>query len=123
VADSPLVGIVIEESLVDQAVLDRLRTVRTESVTATDATPEQPRRWTLRHFEAPGEQAETLAGLLAAALRPGPWYVDFVVGDEHVVAFSDRVFRYRRSDEAGADAARVYGRAVGVPEAQLDWED
>jgi hypothetical protein len=33
------------------------------------------------------------------------------------------VFRYRRGDEAGRAEAVAYGRSVGTPEHQLDWEE
>jgi hypothetical protein len=35
--------------------------------------------------------------------------------------FRDKVFRYPRGDPAGRAAAQAHGRAVGVPEPQLDW--
>ncbi|MGW5364852.1 hypothetical protein [Actinopolymorpha pittospori] len=35
--------------------------------------------------------------------------------------YAGRVFRYPRGDLAGRAAAADHGRAVGVPEEQLDW--
>jgi hypothetical protein len=45
------------------------------------------------------------------------------VGDDHVVVYADRIFRYRRGDRHGRDEAVAYGRTVGVPDHQLDWRD
>jgi hypothetical protein len=33
------------------------------------------------------------------------------------------VFRYRSGDGGGRAEAAAYGRSVGVPEAQLDWDE
>jgi len=84
----------------------------------------QPPIWTFLDFEAPDEQAETLAAALAAALLPdGGWYADFQTDDEHFVIFANRVFAYVKGDAIGRDEATAYGRSVGVPEHQLDWEN
>jgi hypothetical protein len=51
------------------------------------------------------------------------WYADFRAGDDHVVAFAGKVFRYPRGDQDGRAGAMDYGRPTGVPEHQLDWPD
>jgi hypothetical protein len=67
--------------------------------------------------------ADELAEALSRVLRPEDgWYTDFAVGDDHVVVFAERVFRYRQGDEAGLAEAVAHGRSVGTPEHQLDWE-
>jgi hypothetical protein len=38
-------------------------------------------------------------------------------------SWSGKVFRYRRGDEAGRAEAIAYGRSVGTPEHQLDWQE
>ena len=40
---------------------------------------------------------------------------------EVFVVFAERVFRYPHGDAAGRARAVEHGRALGVPEAQLDW--
>lgn len=65
-------------------------------VSATASTA-QPSVSTFLRFEADDDVADALAASLADALLPdGGWYVDFTVGDDHVVVFAGRVFRYRR---------------------------
>ena len=82
----------------------------------------QPGVWTFLDFEAPDEAADELAAALAGALLAGQgWYADFTVGDDHVVVFAGRVFRYAKGDQAGRAAAVEYGRSAGVPDHQLDW--
>lgn len=118
-----LAGIVMQESLLDKGVLDRLQIVGTETVDAGEPVADQPHRWTLLHFEAAAQEAGALAEALQTALAAGPWYVDFVVGDEHIVVFSDAVFGYLRRDAGEAQRARDHGRTHGLPESQLDWQD
>ena len=83
----------------------------------------QPPVWTFVDFAGADDLADDMAEALAAALLvEGGWYADIDVGDDKIVVFADRVFRYRRGDSAGRDEAAAYGRRVGVPEHQLDWE-
>jgi len=91
------------------------------SAGATDA---QPQIWTFVDFEAPDEQADALAQAIADALETATgWWADFIVGEDHVVVFANRVFRYPIGDEAGREEAAAWGRAAGTPEHQLDWGD
>jgi hypothetical protein len=53
----------------------------------------------------------------------GGCYADFRAGGDHVVVFAGKVFRYRRGDQDGRAEVMDYGRAMGVPEPQLDWPD
>ncbi|MCG5445563.1 hypothetical protein NIE79_004020 [Micromonospora sp. NIE79] len=83
---------------------------------------QQPSVWTFLDFEAPDEAADEVAVALAGALVSDQgWYADFEVGDDHVVVFPGRVFRYTKGDRAGRQAAVEHGRTVGVPDHQLDW--
>ncbi|MFF4055971.1 hypothetical protein ACFYZ8_14545 [Streptomyces sp. NPDC001668] len=121
-----ITGYVIGESLRTGAVFEprglRLRNVsRVEIGGAADA---QPPVWTLVEWESDGEDVGALADALADALDPElGWYADFVAGDERVVVFAGKVFRYRRGDEAGRAEAVAYGRSTGTPEHQLDWAE
>jgi hypothetical protein len=120
-------GTLLAESLrigasVEVAGLQVTRLVRRD--VSGSVTEAQPSVWTFLEFEAEDEVADQLAESLASALlADGGWYADFSVGDEHVIVFANRVFRYRCGDEAARAEAKSYGRAVGVPEHQLDWVD
>jgi hypothetical protein len=122
-----LSGRLITESLRLEAVLSvpdlRLGSLRRVDVSGSVA-PAQPKIWTFLDFEAPDEVADILAARLASALeREGGWYADFSVGNEHVVVYAGRVFRYLKGDQSGRAAAQQHGRTMGVPERQLDWPD
>jgi hypothetical protein len=120
-------GYVIGESLRPGAVFEpsglRLRRVGRFDASGT-ATGAQPGRWTLVEWQADTDHADGIADALAGALEPeNGWYADFTAGDEHVVVFAGKVFRYRRGDAAGRAEAVAYGRSVGTPEHQLDWQE
>jgi hypothetical protein len=56
-------------------------------------------------------------------LVPGEpdWYANFQSPDAAYVVFRDKAFRYPRGDPDGRAAVQGHGRALGVPEPQLDW--
>ncbi|MER7003239.1 hypothetical protein ABT297_09355 [Dactylosporangium sp. NPDC000555] len=86
------------------------------------AAPTQPAVWTVIDFEA--DDADAVAEALAASLRPdGGWYADLRDGPDRVIVYAGAIFRYGPGDEETRAAAIAYGRAVGVPEHQLDWKD
>jgi hypothetical protein len=120
-------GYVIGESLRPGAAFEpqglRLRKVSRFDVSAS-ATAAQPERWTFVEWEADTDDVGGIADALADALEPeNGWYCDFTAGDERVVVFAGKVFRYRRGDATGRAEAVAYGRSVGTPEHQLDWKE
>ncbi|WP_230396591.1 hypothetical protein [Streptomyces blattellae] len=122
-----ITGYVIGESLRPGARFQprglRLRGIRRMDVSAS-ATDGQPNLWTFVEWEADADDSTAVADALASALEPeNGWYTDFTAGDERVVVFAGKVFRYPRGDEAGRAAVIAYGRSVGTPEHQLDWAD
>lgn len=124
-----ITGCLIAESLRVGSVLalEGLRIRRLVRQDVSDSvTPAQPPTWTLIDFEADEADVDTdaLATALAESLlAEGGWYADFTVGDQRVVAYAGKVFRYPRGDAAGRAEAVAYGRTVGVPDHQLDWKD
>lgn len=122
-----ITGILLAESLRLDAPLaiEGLRVTRIVRRDVSDGVSSgQPPLWTFIDFEAPDELADELSAALADSLMSeGGWYADFAVGDDHVVVFSHRVFRYSRGDRAGRQEAEEYAAAVGVPAGQIDWTD
>jgi hypothetical protein len=122
-----LKGALLAESLRVGAelIVPGLRLTRLSRVdVSASALSTQPGVWTFVEFEADDELAVPLAEALAGALlAEGGWYADFAVGDDHVVVFAGRVFRYRRGDAEARGEVVAYGASVGVPAHQLDWAD
>lgn len=120
-------GTLLAESLKIGAELSvaglRLAGVSRRDVSAS-VSAAQPPVWTFLEFEADDAIAGPLAESLARSLlAEGGWYADFRAGDDHVVVFAGKVFRYQRGDQDGRAEAMDYGRTMGVPEHQLDWPD
>jgi hypothetical protein len=120
-------GTLLAESLKIGAELSvpglRLTGVSRRDVSAS-VSAAQPPVWTFLEFEADDTAASPLAEALARSLlADGGWYADFRAADDHVVVFAGKVFRYRRGHRPGRAEAMEYGRAMGVPEHQLDWPD
>jgi hypothetical protein len=123
-----ITGVLIGESLRVGAPFEPPKAVRVLKVARADVptsvAPGQPGTWTFIDFEGDDACAHDLARALAGCLEAkGGWYADFRTGDDHVVVFAEKVFRYRRGDTAGRAEAAAYGRSVGVPDHQLDWPD
>ena len=116
-------GVLIAESLRAGAVLGDLGVTVTAilRVRPGGTTDDQPDLWTLIDFSAGDGEVDRLASAFAEVLDEPGWYVDFRTDAETFVIFAGRVFRYPRGDAAGRAAAQRHGRALGVPEAQLDW--
>jgi hypothetical protein len=75
-------------------------------------------------FEFPEAEAERVPDALADVLdEHGGWYTNFTVDCETFVIYAHRIFRYAEGDEVGRAEAEAYGRGVGVPDRQLDWEE
>jgi hypothetical protein len=101
-----------------------LRVNRIRRSEAGIAAAGQPPQWTMLLFEAPDPEAGRLAECLARCLSSdGGRYANSNTPAEALVVFAEQVFRYPRGDPAGRGRAQEYGRSVGVPEPQLDWED
>lgn len=117
-------GTLIAESIRAGAELDgvRLVTRKIRRAPQGDVSAGQPELWTLIEFEAEEPDAEVLAEALAKVLDPQDgWYANFATPDETFVIYSSRVFRYPRGDTLGRAEAEAHGRALGVPENELDW--
>ncbi|MFJ4628379.1 hypothetical protein [Streptomyces sp. NPDC088847] len=120
-----LQGVLIAESLRVGAQLTGipLQITTLTRVEMTNRGDGQPRYWTLLEFSAEESAAQQLANQLASCLASsGGWYTDFHTADETFVIFANKVFRYPRGQAEGRSEAQQYGRSVGVPEPQLDWQ-
>lgn len=100
-----------------------MRIIRWSRYEVSDPAEQQPPVWTAIEFEAPADASDALAGDLSDALLSPSWYVNWSSDTEATIVFPGRMFRYRRGDKAGREAAQEFGRNCGVPEPQLDWTD
>ncbi|WP_261562692.1 hypothetical protein [Frankia tisae] len=118
-------GVLIAESLRVGTVVDDLSLLvrKIQRSASGNATLDQPPVWTLIYFDVADAEAEALAAHLSKALDTSGsgWYVDLHTAQESFIVFPGRVLRYRRGDPQGRAEAEEYGRALGIPDSQLDW--
>lgn len=116
-------GLLIKESLRDRSVLDRLRIVKEESWDIDDAAEGQSPVWNVAWFEIEEDAIDETVEALSAALELGKWFLEITNDDTMIVVFPGKVFSYKKGDENGRAEAKVFGRSIGIPEHQLDWEE
>lgn len=117
-------GVIIEESLYDTSILKKLRIIRTEleNVTARHSTPWLS-TWTLHTIEIPEENSRQIAEEISHILDPDhSWYADFRNNRYHYIIFRHKVFCVDRTRPEEYKTVKEYGRSLGIPEHQLDFE-
>ncbi|MCB9136411.1 MAG: hypothetical protein H6636_13355 [Anaerolineales bacterium] len=116
-------ALLLKESLTDLGILADLHITHTEVWQIENAAENQPSTWTALTFEADDAKADGLAEALCRVLHPRGWYLNGSTSEEVYVIFPHKVFKYRKGDEAEREAAKQFGRTIGIPERQLDWEE
>lgn len=116
-------GVVIEESLADKKILDKLLVTKTkiETVTEKHRTP-WLKQWTLHDVEIPEEKAEEIARNLSTALEKGhPWYTDFKNDKFHFIIYREKIFKVDLKNPILFKDAKAYGISLGIPPYQVDF--
>ena len=116
-------GIIIEESLENKDVLQKVKIIKTEieEVTKEHKTP-WVKQWTLHTVEILENQADEITEDLSKSLDPEhPWYADFKNDDYHYVIFRNKVFKVDRSKPEQYSEVTKYGVSSGIPDYQLDF--
>lgn len=118
-------GTIIEESLENKSVLDKVKIISTkvELVTARHKTP-WVKQWTLHAVEVDPAQAEEIAMELSKTLdSKHSWYADFKNESTHYVIYRNKVFNIDRTKMGEYNEATKYGISIGTPDYQVDFED
>lgn len=104
-----LKGIIIENSLRDKSILDKLDVTKTY----------QSGSWILHDVLLRKDQIRELAKYL----DDGPWYMHFWLSgkDDVVVLFKKRIFTIKFSDKTTWAQCVTYGKSLGILEEQLDF--
>lgn len=102
-------GTVIENSLKDKSILERLAIVKTWD----------DDDWILHDVVV--DEKEMVQ--IQKALDDGPWYVHFWSNesDEIFVIFKEKSFTIRKSNRDSWEEAISYGLSIGIPQSQLDF--
>jgi hypothetical protein len=117
------VGVIIEESLEDKTVLQKVKIVSTkiEKVVEKHQTP-WLEKWTLHAVEIDPEDVPEIADLLSESLeKEHEWYADFKNDSYHYIIFHGKIFYIDRRSKEQYDEAKKYGISLGIPEYQVDF--
>jgi len=120
---SDYIGVIIEESLEDKKVLQKVKILKTRiaQVTEKHKTP-WIKQWTLHTVEIPENQADAISKELSKSLdSKHNWYADFKNDKIHYIIFRDRVFRIDRTSKEQYDKATAYGISIGIPNYQVNF--
>jgi len=116
-------GVIIEESLENKDVLQKVKIIETkvEEVTEEHKTP-WIKQWTLHTVEIPENQADEIAEDLSDSLdSEHDWYADFKNDKFHYIIFRNKVFKVDRSKPEQYQDVTKYGVSLGIPDYQLDF--
>lgn len=114
-------GVIIEESLEDKKVLDRIKIVGTkvEQVIEKHKTP-WVKQWTLHTIEVSEEEAQKIAEEISENLdSEHSWYADFKNDKYHYIIFKGKVFCIDVNSKEQYNEAKKYGISLGIPEYQV----
>ncbi len=116
-------GLIIEESLENKDVLQKVKIIKTkvEEVTEKHQTP-WIKQWTLHAVEIPENQADEIAEDLINSLDfEHDWYADFKNNEFHYIIFRNKVFKVDCSKPKQYQDVIKYGVSLGIPVYQLDF--
>lgn len=116
-------GVIIEESLENRDVLQKVKILKTkvEQVTEKHKTP-WVTQWTLHTVEIPEDQAHDIAEYISKSLdSKHDWYADFKNNEIHYIIFYNKVFKVERSKPEQYKEVTEYGLTLGIPDYQLDF--
>jgi len=118
-------GDIIEESLEDKGVLNKVKilSTRVEQVTEKHKTP-WLKQWTLHSVEVSEQRVEEISNNISKSLdtkHQGSWYADFKDSSHHYIIFPSKVFFIDRTSEEQYKEASKYGISLGIPEYQVDF--
>ncbi len=116
-------GVIIEESLQDVSILQKLKILETkvEPITPEHKTP-WLKQWTLHTVSIDESDAEKIAEEISHSLdyfHGSAWYADFKNDNIHYVIFKDKVFKIERTKPEEYKAATYYGISLGIPPYQV----
>lgn len=104
-----LKGTIIENSLQDKTLLEKVKITRTW----------KGGDWVLHDVLVDEEQVPEISKYIS----DGPWYIHLWKSgeDDFVILFKDKLFHVNASDPASFADAIAYGKSIGIPEEQLDF--
>lgn len=114
-------GVLIKESVTDDAVLDLLTIHKIELWN----TGGRPKYWTALFFSSDHKDfPEQAANVMKAAPDNGEnWFVDFKAGNVKFIVFKDKILKYQIGDQAEKEHVCNECRKMGIPTHQMNWSE
>ena len=106
-------GIIIEESLEDNRVLNDLEIV--DFKITKDDNPKD--RWHIYNVKVSKDDIEKLSRYI----KTGKWYMHFWEGTDIIAVFKDKMFEFNYDHKASWKDVVAYGKSLGIPDEQLDF--
>lgn len=117
-------GVIIEESLKDTAILEKITILKTrkEKVTPKHKTPWLT-QWTLNSILIPENQMDSIAAPLSKSFdtNHSVWYCDFKNDKLHYIIFPNKVFKVNLKKPKSYNKAYEHGISLGIPEYQMQF--
>ncbi len=116
-------GVIIEESLDDKSVLNKVNVLstKTEKVTSEHKTP-WLLQWTLDTVEVLEESAGDIANEISNSLdKEHKWYADYKNDKYHYIIYRAKIFKVDLNNPVLYKDAKEYGISIGIPEHQVDF--
>lgn len=110
-------GVLIEESLEDPAVLKKVSIVSTECTLLEGEA--QGQQLQFHKIEVSESDVEDICFEVSRAIRP-TWYFHIVSGSKMIVVFRDEILRAEKSDPESIERIIKYGTAHGVLPEQIE---
>lgn len=113
-------GILIKESVADDAILDFLHVYKIELWNAGG----KPKYWTALFFtSASADFPELVSKVMLSDSGSGSWFVDFKAGQVKYIVFKDKILKYKIGNPSEKEYVCNECRKMGILDEQMNWPE
>lgn len=113
-------GILIKESVADDAILDFLHVHKIELWNAGG----KPKYWTALFFtSAAADFPELVSKVMLSDSGSGSWFVDFKAGQVKYIVFKDKILKYKIGNPPEKEYVCNECRKMGILDKQMNWPE
>lgn len=113
-------GILIKESISDEAILDYLKINKVEIWETNDI----PRYWTVIYFSSSlSDFPERLSKVMTSRTDDRNWFCDFKTGNTKLIVFKDKILKYEIGNSDQKAKVTEQCRKLGIPNEQMNWSE
>ncbi len=105
-------GIIVEESLADNRILNKLKIIKLEITKEENPSD----RWHLYTVQVSEKEINAFSKNIKEK-----WYMHFWKGRRIIAIFKNKKFEFNFGDKATWQPAIAYGLSLGIPKEQLDF--